>query len=116
MNISPRVTAAAFRLVAFVEALTWVGLLGGMYVKYLGSGSELGVQVFGPLHGGAFLVYVALAVAAALHLRWGPRATLLALAASVPPLCTLLADWWLYRTGRTGPRTGDRDRATEPVA
>ena len=46
-------TAPAFRVVAVFEAFTWAGLLVGMYFKYLGNGSELGVQIFGPLHGGA---------------------------------------------------------------
>ena len=32
-----RSTAGRFRLVALAEAVTWVGLLTGMYFKYLGS-------------------------------------------------------------------------------
>jgi integral membrane protein len=116
VSISPRVTAIVFRVVAIIEALTWIGLLGGMYVKYLGSGSEAGVHLFGPLHGGAFVLYVVVTLAAALHLRWNLWATLVALAASVPPLGTLVADWWLHRTGRLAPRTEERDRAPEPVA
>lgn len=116
MSISPRVTAAAFRVVAIIEALTWIGLLGGMYVKYLGSGDEAGVHLFGPLHGGAFVAYGVVTVAAAVHLRWGLWPTLVALAASVPPLGTLLADWWLHRTGRLAARAGGQDRSPEPVA
>ncbi|WP_433701403.1 DUF3817 domain-containing protein [Nocardiopsis sp. CA-288880] len=116
MNISPRVTATVFRVVAVFEAFTWAGLLVGMGFKYLGNGSELGVQIFGPLHGGAFMVYVAVALAAALHLRWGVWPTLVALAASVPPLGTLLADWWLHRSGRLTAGAKGRDRAPEPVA
>ncbi|MUL44315.1 DUF3817 domain-containing protein [Streptomonospora sp. PA3] len=116
MSISPRVTAAAFRAVAIAEALTWVGLLGGMYVKYLGSGSEAGVELFGPIHGGAFLLYVAITLAAALHLRWNLWAALVALAASVPPIGTLAADWWLHRTGRLAARPDPREQAPDPVA
>lgn len=116
MSISPRVTAIVFRVVAVLEALTWIGLLGGMYVKYLGSGSELGVQVFGPLHGGAFVIYGAVTIAAALHLRWSLWPTLVTLAASVPPLGTLLADWWLHRTGRLTPPTKEGEHTPETVA
>lgn len=115
MSISPRVTAIAFRAVAIAEAVTWIGLLGGMYVKYLGSGSEAGVEVFGPVHGGAFLVYVAITLAAALHLRWNLWAALAALAASVPPLGTLAADWWLHRTGRLPTRPQERAPAPHPA-
>lgn len=118
MRISPRVTATAFRVVAIAEALTWIGLLGGMYVKYLGSGSEAGVEFFGPVHGGAFLLYVAIALAAALHLRWNFWVVLVALAASVPPIGTLIADWWLHRTGRLAARTQEQEQepATGPAA
>lgn len=96
-------TVRTFRVVAVFEAFTWAGLLVGMYFKYLGSGSELGVQIFGPLHGGAFIVYVLVALVAAYRLHWGAWPTLVALAASVPPLGTLPADWWLHRTGRLTP-------------
>ncbi|MFI6577914.1 DUF3817 domain-containing protein [Nocardiopsis sp. NPDC050513] len=115
MSIQPRTTATAFRVVAVVEAVTWAGLLVGMGFKYLGGGSEVGVHVFGPLHGGAFMLYVALTVAAALHLRWGIWPTLVALAASVPPLGTLPAEWWLRRTGRLD-RPREAGRTPEPVA
>ncbi|WP_116246779.1 DUF3817 domain-containing protein [Nocardiopsis sp. FIRDI 009] len=109
MSIEPRLTATAFRVVAVVEAVTWAGLLVGMGFKYLGNGDETGVHVFGPLHGGAFMLYVVLTVAAALHLRWGLWPTLVALAASIPPLGTLPAEWWLRRTGRLDrPTEGDR--------
>ena len=115
MNIKPRTTALIFRVVAAFEAFTWAGLLIGMGVKYLGSGNEIGVQIFGPLHGGAFIAYVIVALAAALKFRWSVWVTLVTLAASIPPLTTLLADWWLHRTGRLTPISHPELEA-EPVA
>ena len=48
-----RRVAGWFRLIAFAEAVSWVGLLVGMYFKYLGSPqTEVGVKIFGPVHGG----------------------------------------------------------------
>ena len=115
MSIKPRTTALAFRVVAVFEAFTWAGLLVGMYFKYLGNGSEVGVQIFGALHGGAFIVYVLVALGAAYQLRWGMWPTLVALAASIPPLATLPADWWLHRTGRlTPPEERTQKAAEEP--
>ena len=108
-------TALAFRVVAVFEAFTWAGLLVGMYFKYLGGGSELGVQIFGPLHGGAFVVYGIVTLVAAYRLRWGAWPTLVALAASVPPLGTLPADWWLHRTGRLDPERGEIAQERQPV-
>jgi integral membrane protein len=85
---------------AVVEACTWVGLLAGMAVKYLGSGDEIGVHIFGPLHGAAFIAYVAVALWAAWRLGWSWGLTLLALAASIPPLATWAFEVWCQRSGR----------------
>ena len=98
--MTPRTAATAFRIVAVAEALSWVGLLIGMYVKYVPETTELGVKVFGPIHGGIFVAYVAVALVASRLLRWDVRTTVLALAASVPPLATVLFERRASRTGR----------------
>src|SRR6476659_3038478 len=85
-SVNPRTAATAFRIVAVAEALSWIGLLSGMYVKYVPRTTELGVQIFGPIHGGIFLAYVAVALVTARTLRWSPRTTVLALVCSIPPL------------------------------
>jgi integral membrane protein len=87
--VTPRTAATAFRIVAVAEALSWVGLLIGMYVKYVPETTELGVKVFGPIHGGIFVAYVVVALVASRVLRWSPRTTVLALVCSVPPLATV---------------------------
>ena len=54
-----RTVAGWFRLIALAEAVSWAGLLVGMYFKYLGSPrTEIGVKVFGPIHGGIFIGFV----------------------------------------------------------
>ncbi|MGA5869686.1 MMPL family transporter [Streptomyces cinereoruber] len=91
----------AFTWIAVVEACTWAGLLIGMYVKYVPETTELGVRVFGALHGAAFVVYVLLTLLVAVRLEWGPgRTTLLALLAAVPPFATVAFELWARRTGR----------------
>lgn len=102
----------AFAVVAVVEAFTWAGLLVGMYLKYVPETTEAGVWLFGRLHGAAFVAYVVVALVAAVKLRWGWLRTLVALAAAVPPLTTLLAEWWLRRTGHLSS-PADRDGAAE---
>ncbi len=97
--MTPGSVAIAFRIVAVAEALSWVGLLAGMYVKYVPQTSEIGVSVFGPIHGGIFVAYVVVALVASRVLRWTPGTTLLALAASVPPLATV---WFERRARRLG--------------
>ena len=92
--------ATAFRIVAVAEAVSWIGLLAGMYVKRVLGTSEVGVQVFGPIHGAVFVAYVVVAVVAARVLGWSRGTTLLALAAAVPPLVTVWFERWASRTGR----------------
>jgi integral membrane protein len=98
--VTPRAAATAFRIVAVAEALSWVGLLIGMYVKYVPETTELGVQIFGPIHGGIFVAYVVTSVVAARVLRWSIGTTLLALAASVPPLASIVFERWASHGGR----------------
>jgi len=94
----------AFRAVAVAEAFSWAGLLVGMYLKWVAGTTERGVEIFGPVHGGLVLVYVALAVVVAVRVRWSAWTALLALAATVPPFCTVAFDVWAHRTGRYAPR------------
>jgi integral membrane protein len=89
-----------FRIVAIAEAITWLGLLVGMAVKYVGSGSEAGVQFFGSIHGVVVLVYFGVTLLAAQRLHWGGRTVVYALLASVPPGATLVFEAWAERTGR----------------
>ncbi|MGY1642166.1 DUF3817 domain-containing protein [Geodermatophilus sp. SYSU D00703] len=98
--MNPRAVALLFRVVALAEACSWVGLLSGMFVKWVLDTSERGVQIFGPVHGGVFVAYVLVALVASRVLRWNLLTTGLALAASVPPLVTLWFDRWATRTGR----------------
>ena len=100
--MNPRTVALAFRTVAVAEALSWIGLLAGMYVKYVPETSEVAVQVFGPVHGAVFVAYVLVALVAARVLGWSRGTALLALVASVPPLATVVFERWAGRTGRLG--------------
>ena len=96
----PHTVARAFRVAAVAEAVSWVLLLAGMFVKWVLRTSELGVQLAGPVHGAVFVCYVLVALLAWRVLRWSPVTALLALVASVPPLCTVWFERWARRTGR----------------
>ena len=80
-----------FRRVAVAEAITWALLLSGMALKYTDV-TELGVRVFGMVHGVVFIAYCLVTLLVAVDQRWSRRRGLLTLAASVPPFCTVLAD------------------------
>ncbi len=104
-----RLVLRVFTAVAVLEAFTWVGLLTGMFFKYVppvADRTEVGVQVFGPVHGAAFVAYLVLAVLAWRVLRWSWGTLLTALVCSVPPLFTVLFEVWAARTGRLTPTRG----------
>jgi integral membrane protein len=88
-----------FSIIALLEGLTWAGLLIGMFLKYTTKTTELGVAIFGPLHGIVFISYVVVTVMAAVRLRWPLWATLVAMLAAVPPLVTIPMEIWFKRRG-----------------
>ncbi|MBB4958489.1 MMPL family transporter [Micromonospora polyrhachis] len=91
----------SFTWIAVIEACTWAGLLIGMYLKYVPKTTELGVRIFGTLHGGAFIAYVLLAALVAIRLKWRLSwTTVFALLAAVPPFMTVAFETWARRTGR----------------
>ena len=94
--------SALFRAVAIAEACSWTGLLIGMLFKWVVRSTEIGVQVFGPIHGALFVAYVVITIWTARTYRWRLPTTLLALAASIPPLATL----WFERRARRSALLG----------
>jgi integral membrane protein len=93
-------TAKRFRFVAVLEALTWLGLLIGMAFKYIpADGNEIGVKVFGPIHGAVFVLYLVVTVLTALKLRWNAVTTIVAAIASIPPFGTVVFEIWAARNG-----------------
>src|SRR5213080_898857 len=92
-----------FRLIAFAEAVSWIGLLVGMYFKYLGTPrTEIGVKVFGMTHGLIFIAFVVAGLLVGIAYQWAVRTWLLALLASIVPLCSVIFLIWADRTGRMG--------------
>ncbi|HEX5772286.1 MAG TPA: DUF3817 domain-containing protein [Nocardioidaceae bacterium] len=113
--MSPRTQVTLFKAVAVAEALSWAGLLVGMYLKHVAGTTEAGVHFFGPLHGGIFLAYVGLTLLLARSLRWSPWVTLVGLACSIPPFATVAFELWAARTGRLDVPTPAPARDPQPV-
>ncbi|BBY82630.1 membrane protein [Mycolicibacterium pulveris] len=95
--------AGWFRFVALLEAVSWAGLLVGMYFKYLGTPrTEIGVKVFGMAHGLIFVAFVAVGLLAGLAFKWTLGTWLLGLLSSIVPLASVIFLIWVDRTGRIG--------------
>jgi integral membrane protein len=108
--------AGWFRIIAFAEAVSWVGLLVGMYFKYLGTPrTEVGVKVFGMAHGLVFVAFVVAALLVGIAFKWAASTWLLALLGSIVPLGSVIFLMWAERTGRLGSLRA-RAVAAPPVA
>ncbi|NHC24490.1 DUF3817 domain-containing protein [Nocardioides sp. IC4_145] len=106
-----------FRTVATAEAVTWAGLLAGMFLKYVTDTTEAGVTIFGPIHGAVFIAYCVTTVVVAVDQRWSAGRLVAGLASSVPPFLTLwferyaakhglLADSWRLRSSAAAGSSG----------
>lgn len=110
-------TAKRFRFIAILEALTWLGLLIGMAFKYIpADGNEIGVKVFGPIHGAVFVIYLIVTVLTAVKLRWNVVTTLLAAVASIPPFGTIVFEVWAARTGKLAELSSSEPTLTKGAA
>ena len=74
-----------FRTVAYIEAVTFLVLLGASFVKRVLDGPDL-VPVFGSIHGVVFLVYVILVLKVRDGQGWGLGRTIWVIVAAAIPL------------------------------
>lgn len=107
--MNPSTVRLSFRVVAVAEALSWAGLLIGMYVKYVPETTELGVQIFGPIHGAIFMVYLAVTALAWRTFDWSRQTAFWAAAAAVPPFATVPFEMIADRRGLLGQPRPVRD-------
>ena len=115
MHLSPSTARRAVQVVAVLEAISWAGLLIGMLFKYVVADDERGVQLFGPIHGAAFIAYVVTILAVRRTLAWTPLVTLAALVCSVPPFASLAFEVLADRTGRLARPAGRPGDRTAPA-
>ena len=92
-----------YRRIALAEVVTWALLLLGMVLKYVTRTTELGVRVFGLVHGVVFIAFCLVTVLLWVNQRWTVREGLLGLLSAVPPFLTV---WWERRLERRGRLDG----------
>ncbi|HET7721744.1 MAG TPA: DUF3817 domain-containing protein [Acidimicrobiales bacterium] len=74
-----------FRIVALLEAVSFLALLGATIFHRVLDGSDAGVNVLGPIHGMLFLAYVLLALLIRDEQGWSVGQTILVLVLSALP-------------------------------
>lgn len=90
--------AALFRTLAIAEAVSWTLLIAGLVAR-AALGWDLAVTIGGGIHGFVFLSYGATAILVALHNRWHPGPTVVAVVAAIIPYATVPVEIWLQRRG-----------------
>lgn len=91
-----------YRLLARAEAVTWALLLTGMLLKYVTETTELGVQVFGMVHGVVFIAYCLVTALLYVDQKWPVSRLALGLGAAVPPFATVPFERYAERAGLLG--------------
>jgi integral membrane protein len=89
------------RVVALLEATSFLALLVATYIKY-SDDSPGGVEVLGPIHGVLFLAYVFLALSVRPRAGWSNRTTLLVLLGAVLPFGGYVVDRRLLAPAERG--------------
>lgn len=105
-----------FGVVAYAEAFSWAGLLIGMYFKYLGGGNDIGVAIFGPIHGFLFVAYLAALLFSARKHQWPVKELLIGGICSVPPFATIFFDVRVVRRWRAAQAGSDSGSKPAKVA
>ena len=82
-----------FRVVAFLEGVSYILLLFlAVPIKYWG-GDEQWVKLLGMPHGVLFFGYISIAVLLKSIEKWGPRDLFIILICSIFPFGTFYVDW-----------------------
>lgn len=85
------------RVVAFIEGLSYLVLLGiAMPLKYA-AGMPEAVRVAGMAHGVLFMLFCAVLAAVWLRHRWPMARAALVFASALMPVATFIMDRWLRR-------------------
>jgi integral membrane protein len=95
--MSPR---SLYLRLAVAEVISWALLLVGMVLKYVTQTTELGVKVFGMVHGVVFIAFVLVTLLVAVNQRWSVREAVLGLASAVPPFLTVWFERRMERRSR----------------
>ncbi len=104
-------TLRNFKLVALIEATTFLLLLLASYVKRANDW-PLGVEILGPIHGLLFIAYFVMALSLREHAEWTGKQTLLILAGAVIPFGGYAVDRWIDSNNAALLRTEGAGRAS----
>lgn len=86
----------ALRIIAVLEAISWLALLVAMYLKYVHDHTEY-MNIIGRIHGFLFLGFVFLVLLVSTKMKWPKREVAWSLLSSLPPCATIIADIKIFK-------------------
>ena len=89
-----------FRIVSFVEVVTWIGMLTAMVFKYFINGNAMGVTIFGWPHCLGRYGYLVITTLTAFTFRWKIWVWLTGCVGSGLPFLTWPFEYWMMKSGR----------------
>ena len=91
--VPPKIMAAfrRYRVAAYVVGVGLLLLCAAMVLKYV-FGVAAAVEIWGPIHGGLFVIYVIIAFDLAYKDRWSPLGTIWVLIAGTIPFVSFVAE------------------------
>ncbi|MGO1319484.1 MAG: DUF3817 domain-containing protein [Galactobacter sp.] len=111
-----RASALFFRAMSIIEAVSWVGMIIALVVKYPLDGTPMLVTVWGWVHGIAWIGFCLAGLNAAIRFRWSWWLVPVGFVMSVLPFLTLPFDVWMERTGRLKRRSSAHSTDPAPKA
>ena len=85
-----------FRIIAFLEGLSYILLLLAMPVKYI-LHNEKYVQILGMPHGVLFIFYIFFSIAIQRKMKWNIKTMLFVLSASIVPFGTFYIEYKYFK-------------------
>lgn len=92
-----------FRFAAFATGIGLLGMVVVMVIRY-GFDNPTPSAVWSPLHGGVYMIYMALTVDLAIKARWSVVGTLLVLLAGCVPVVSFIGEHKVTRRVQAGQR------------
>ncbi|WP_452230200.1 MULTISPECIES: DUF3817 domain-containing protein [unclassified Lacinutrix] len=81
-----------FRLVALLEGVSYLLLMGAAIYKRMPDGNDYLVKLLGMPHGLLFVAYVVLAIVFGMQLKWNMKTMFIVLIASILPFATFYVE------------------------
>lgn len=92
-----------FRIAAIVTGIGLLVLVAAMVIRY-GYDNPTPSQVYSPIHGALYLIYLALAIDLGIKARWSVKGILLVLLAGCVPFVSFVAERVVTQRVRAGVR------------